>query len=210
MDEIIEPLRSLDWEDIGAVQRQAGAALAQIAGRPDILAAALRQIPARPELLRLCEHQERYSVDKLILYSDAESGIRVRLHVFLPGHADLPHNHRWTFATSILRGGYRHLVYGDAPKGVMPPIVHARHEGPGDGYVLHHSVVHAVAAEPNTVSLVIRGPAVKDRSLVFDRQKSWWHYSATQDSAEDSARKELTPARLRELTGLLEDWGLSA
>ncbi|MFC4128085.1 hypothetical protein [Nocardia rhizosphaerae] len=208
MDEIIEPLHLLDWDDIGAVEQHTSAALEQIIARPGVLAAAVRRLPERPELLRLCEHQEFYSVDKLVLYSDEDSGIRVRLHVFLPNHSDQPHNHRWTFATSVLKGEYHHVLYGDAPEGTLPLIVHARSERPGDGYVLHHSVVHAVTAAPDTVSLMIRGPAVKDRSVVFTRQMVRWHYSATQDSVADTANKELTPARLAELTDLLEEWGL--
>ena len=36
-------------------------------------------------------------------------------------------------------------------------------------------------AEPHTVSLIIRGPAVKDRFLVMDRKtgQSWWQYGAS-------------------------------
>src|SRR5205823_774714 len=61
--------------------------------------------------------------------------------------------------------------------------VMVRQETAGSAYALHHSMVHAVVAEPHTVSLVIRGPAVKDRFLVMDRKtgQSWWQYGAAQE-----------------------------
>ena len=118
---------------------------------------------------------------------DDPSGVRVRLHVFLPGYFDRPHNHRWSYASTILRGQYRHYLFGDAELGRdgRPGQPHGRswcaHEQAGNAYALHHTMVHAVVAEPYTVSLVIRGPAVKDRFLVMDRKtgESWWQYGAS-------------------------------
>ncbi|WP_280312679.1 radical SAM protein [Nocardia abscessus] len=72
------------------------------------------------------------------------------------------------------------------------------------------TMVHAVVAEPYTVSLVIRGQAIKDKFLVMDRKtgEAWWQYGATQESAEDALRKRMTPARLQELIGSLDGWQL--
>jgi hypothetical protein len=85
----------------------------------------------------------------------------------------------------------------------MPVTV--RWERAGSSYVLHHEMVHAVAAEPYTASLVIRGPTVKDRFLVMDRGtgESWWQYGAGRESAEEAARKLMTVQRVVELTGRL-------
>ncbi|MER6824661.1 hypothetical protein ABT352_01550 [Streptosporangium sp. NPDC000563] len=44
-----------------------------------------------------------------------------------------------------------------------------RTKQPGPGYTLHHSMVHAAIAQPHTVSLIVREPAVKDRFLVTNR-----------------------------------------
>ena len=61
-----------------------------------------------------------------------------------------------------------------------------------------------------TVSLVLRGPAVKDRFLVMDRKtgESWWQYGARQESADNAEQKRMSVKRLRELTGWLRDWDL--
>jgi hypothetical protein len=56
--------------------------------------------------------------------------------------------------------------------------VMVREEPVGQMYAPSPLDVHAVVAEPYTVSLVIRGPAVMDRFLIMDRKtgKSWWQY----------------------------------
>jgi hypothetical protein len=59
-------------------------------------------------------------------------------------------------------------------------------------------MVHAVVAKPYTVSLVIRGPAVKARFLVMDRQTgaSWWQYGGTQELNHEAAEKRMSVERL--------------
>jgi hypothetical protein len=85
-----------------------------------------------------------------------------------------------------------------------------RQEQVGSAYALHHSMVHAVVAEPYTVSLVVRGPAVKDRFLVMDRKtgESWWQYGAAQESAEEAAKKRMSVEHFREMRSLLDEWGV--
>jgi hypothetical protein len=110
LETIIGPLRSLDWEDIDAVEHATRKTLTTIIEDPGATRAALHTLPERPEPLRLCEHYD--ILDKIVLHSD-ESGVRLRLHVFLPGYFDRPHNHRWSYASTILRGEYRHYLFGD-------------------------------------------------------------------------------------------------
>jgi hypothetical protein len=209
VEAIIGPLRQLDWEDIDAVEHAARTALTTLAGDPATIRDALRVLPDRPELLRLCEHYD--ILDKIVLYDD-QSGVRLRLHVFLPGYFDRPHNHRWSYASLILRGEYRHYLFGDAEMDteIDPASLRARQvrqEHVGSTYALHHTAVHAVVAEPYTVSLILRGPAVKDRFLVMDRKTGdvWWQYGAAQESA---AHKRMSPQRLHEVSGWLRDWDL--
>ncbi len=212
MEAIIKPLHGLNWDDLDAVESGTRKALAQLAEDPDAVRGALLHLPTRPELLALCEHYD--ILDKIVLYQD-DAGIRVRLHVFLPGYFDRPHNHRWSYASLVLRGEYRHHLFGNvdvdhapAPDELKALVV--RPEPVGSSYALHHSMVHAVVAEPFTVSLVIRGPAVKDRFLVMDRKtgESWWQYGAQQESAGEAARKRMTRDRLEEMTASLREWDL--
>jgi hypothetical protein len=211
MEAIVEPLCALDWRDteaVEAVTRKALAALLDVGSRQTIRQVLLA-LPERPELLRLCEHYD--ILDKIVLWDDP-TGFRVRLHVFLPGYFDRPHNHRWSYASSVLVGRYRHILFGDVdldkrvdPASLTPVMV--RWEQAGSSYALHHTMVHAVVAEPYTVSLVVRGPAVKDRFLVMDRTtgESWWQYGAAQESPEDAAKKRMLADRVVELTDRLRE-----
>lgn len=199
METIIEPLRSLDWEDTDAVEAATVKALAMLTSQRRMLRDILLDLPERPDLLGLCEHYD--ILDKIVLHDDP-SGVRVRLHVFLPGYFDRPHNHRWSYASTILRGQYRHYLFGDAdPDETIDPAslkaLMVRDEQPGSTYALHHTMVHAVVAEPYTVSLVIRGPAVKNRFLVMDRKtgQSWWQYGASQEPAYDAEQKRMSERR---------------
>jgi hypothetical protein len=212
METIIEPLRSLDWEDTDAVGAATVKALAMLTSQQRMLRGILLDLPERPDLLGLCEHYD--ILDKIVLHDDP-SGVRVRLHVFLPGYFDRPHNHRWSYASTILRGQYRHYLFGDADldETIDPASLKAlmvRDEQPGSTYALHHTMVHAVVAEPYTVSLVIRGPAVKDRFLVMDRKtgQSWWQYGTNQEPAYDAEQKRMSVERLAELTTSLREWDL--
>ncbi len=114
-----------------------------------------------------------------------------------------------------MRGEYRHYLFGDAELDteVDPAslrVLQVRQEHLGNAYALHHAMVHAVVAEPLTVSLVLRGPAVKDRFLVMDRKtgQSWWQYGAAQESTDSAAAKHMSLERLAELTSWLRDWDL--
>jgi hypothetical protein len=213
MEAIVEPLRSLgakDWDDIDAVEAETRKVLDALTGDRSVIRSVLVHMPRRPELLALCEHYD--ILDKIVLWDDP-AGFRVRLHVFLPGYFDRPHNHRWSYASTILRGQYRHHLFGNVEldERIAPGSLHAvmvRQEQEGSAYALHHSMVHAVVAEPYTVSLVVRGPAVKDRFLVMDRRtgESWWQYGAGQESAEDAAAKRMTIERFREVRCQLGQW----
>ncbi|WP_280200578.1 hypothetical protein [Nocardia cyriacigeorgica] len=212
MDTLVEPLRDLDWNDIDAVESACIEVLDILVEDRSIVRNRLTVLPTWPELFTLCEHYD--ILDKLVLHDDP-SGFRVRLHIFLPGYFDRPHNHRWSYASRILRGQYRHFLFGNAEldEHVEPaklPVLQAREELVGNAYALHHSMVHAVVAEPYTASLVVRGPAVKDRFLVMDRTtgEAWWQYGARRESVDEAERKRMTPERLAWLIGQLDEWKL--
>ncbi|WP_254205850.1 hypothetical protein [Nocardia alni] len=213
MDRVVEELCWLDWDDIDEVELMCREALNQLAANPGIVRARLHDLPNRPELMSLCEHYD--ILDKIVLASEDDPGVRVRLHIFLPGYFDRPHNHRWSYASTILHGHYRHYLFGNAEldEQVEPsklPVLHVREEPVGTTYALHHSMVHAVVAEPFTVSLVVRGPTVKEKFLVMDRHtnEAWWQFGAKDESEREAEKKQMSRTRFAEVTGWLEQWGL--
>lgn len=182
----LKELDGLDWGDTARVQQESERLLRTLAEHKGRLAELLGEIDRTPGLLEKCE---RYDIlEKLVLAEDRDAGVRLRLHIFLPGHIDRPHNHRWTYSSLILTGSYLHQIYGvddelteqTDVRGLRPLLI--RRETPGSTYTLHHSMIHSLVAEPYTVSLILRGPAVKDRFLVMDKStnRSWWQYGAAQ------------------------------
>ena len=165
--------------------------------------------------LELTEESTK-AIDKIVLHNDP-SGWRLRLHVFLPGYFDRPHNHRWTYSSGILHGSYTHTLYGTDDQlgdgnidvGELTPRM-VRTEEAGSIYTLHHTMIHPVVAEPFTTSLIIRGPAVKDRFLVTDRTtgKAWWQYGAATENPKEAAKKRMTPEQANASLAKLAELGV--
>jgi hypothetical protein len=203
-------LAALDWDDLTAVTATSSKLLAALDSDRGQLRALADDVLADPAPLALCEQYD--ILNKIVLHDDP-AGWRLRLHIFLPGYYDRPHNHRWTYASRILHGSYTHTLYGTDdglgehidPADLVPRMV--RTEQPGDTYTLHHSMIHSVVAEPYTTSLVVRGPSVKDRFLVTDRRTghAWWQYGATTEDPTESARKRMTADQARLCLQLLTE-----
>lgn len=195
---------SVDWDNLASVNAISDKLLITLDAQRGMLRELAERAIGTPDLLALCEHYD--ILDKIVLYDDP-TGWRLRLHVFLPGYFDRPHNHRWTYSSRILRGSYSHTLYGTENQlgnsddidvaGLQPRMV--RTESAGDFYTLHHTMIHSVTAEPYTTSLIVRGPAVKDRFLVTDRVtgQAWWQYGAAKESPEDVARKRMNTSQAR-------------
>ena len=136
-------------------------------------------VPNTKELFSDSTHYER--VDKLVLWNSDDKAMQIRLHVYANqpcsgrAHnlADISeaHNHRWSFSTRILSGGYFHTIYRmdllETGKHYLAPIM-VRHEGVGSSYALHHSQYHSIIEQPNTVSLIVRGPIEKGSFQVIN------------------------------------------
>lgn len=207
-------LREVDWDDVEAVEAASGPLLEGLGRDTETLTALLANAREEPRLRELSEHYD--ILDKVVLYDDPEVGFRLRLHIFLPGYFDRPHNHRWSYSSFILHGSYQHYLYGsedglseDVDVASLRPRM-VRREFEGCGYTLDHTMVHAVVAEPYTVSLIIRGPARKDRFMVMDRQtnRAWWQYGAGDESEEERAAKRMDDSRFDETVARLRDLAL--
>ena len=129
-------------------------------------------IPNNEELFSYSAHYA--GVDKLVLWNSNDKKMQVRLHVYSScshnnanNQIDIAkaHNHRWNFSTRILSGGYFHTIYRmeqlASGKYCLDPVM-IRHENIGSSYSLHHSQYHSIIEEPNTVSLIVRGPVEKE------------------------------------------------
>jgi len=209
------PLTGLDWNDLTAVTAASTSVLDHLCADRALLGELTGAVGDNPHLARLCEHYD--ILDKIVLHDDPD-GWRLRLHVFLDGYFDRPHNHRWTYTSRILTGSYTHTLYGGDQDftdevdvaALLPRLV--RVEEPGDTYTLHHSMIHSVTAHGEAVTLIVRGPAVKDRFVVTDRAtgKAWWQYGAATETPEAAAAKRMTAEQLRDRSAALRAAGIFA
>jgi len=194
-------LDTVDWDDTGSILRTAEAIFDAITGNSGILAALLDNLTTDTHLGPMCEGYD--FMDKLVLYDSPNHQLRLRLHLYRPGYFDRPHNHRWPFASRILRGSYLHRLYGrddqfteDTDPDQLTPILE-RVERPGSTYALQHTSVHTVQAEADSISILLRGPAAKERFLILDKaQGSFWVYGADQETPATRASKIMNPDRL--------------
>lgn len=212
---IFSPLKDLDWNDLAAVTASSTEVLDQLAADRALLAELTAAVIDNPDLAGLCEHYD--ILDKIVLHDDPD-GWRLRLHVFLDGYFDRPHNHRWTYTSHILTGSYTHTLYGtdhdftdEIDVAALTPRL-VRVEEPGDTYTLHHSMIHSVTAHGEAVTLIVRGPAVKDRFVVTDRAtgKAWWQYGAAAETEEAARAKRMNDSQLRDRIAPLRASGLFA
>ncbi|GAA3772205.1 hypothetical protein GCM10022225_69440 [Plantactinospora mayteni] len=213
--EMFSPLSGLDWDDLPSVNAAATQLLDRLAADRAILADLMQRVPDDAHLARLCEHYD--ILDKLVLHDDP-TGWRLRLHVFLDGYFDRPHNHRWTYTSRILTGSYTHTLYrtdhdftDQVDVSALTPSM-IRTEERGDTYTLHHSMIHSVTAHGETVTLIVRGPAVKERFVVTDRAtgQAWWQYGAASETPQAAAAKRMSDNQLRERISALQASGIFA
>ena len=198
MESLFDPLCHINWNSLEEVSAATETVLKDVSANKSLFKQMIQDIAHDPVLLERSEHYD--ILDKLVLYSDDARGFRLRLHVFLPGYFDRPHNHRWTYSSLILRGRYTHFIYGqdhgidqDINIRELRPVM-LREEMEGNFYSLHHSMIHSVVAEPYTLSLVIRGPAVKNRFLVMDKttNQAWWQYGAIDELTVERDQKKIS------------------
>lgn len=198
--EILE-LGGIDWCDTNSILAGATRVFDTLAD-PATLIAMVDAVADDPGLAGMCEGYD--FMRKLVLHDNPGTGVRIRLHLYRDGFFDRPHNHRWSFASRILRGSYLHRIFGSDTgfdestdvAGMRPLLV--RHERPGSTYALHHNSVHSVAAEPDTISLLIRGPAAKDRFLIHDAINGgfFWVHGAAGETRQQRDNKRLTATQL--------------
>ena len=173
-------------------------ALMNIASNPKLMCEMLDHIE---EDHVLTEKSECYDfLDKMVIYSNDDKGIYARISLFHEGYGERIHYHRWNYASYILHGGYTQSIYGNII--YEDDVSHVNKEnillkeklGKGNVCMLHHTVIHSIQAEPQTVSLCIRGKALCNRFQVKDPSTGtvWWQYGSKLEAYEERAMKRIS------------------
>ncbi|MFF2773862.1 hypothetical protein ACFVU3_03060 [Streptomyces sp. NPDC058052] len=212
---------TVDWSDLQKARAQTKEILLALSEDKDALRELLERSREEEDLFDKCEHHRL--LDKLVIYDALDRGFRIRVHVSTEDHRDRPHDHRFSFTSLIMRGGYRHVRHQlvgrpeDIPDDVQDDFdardsdlrVEPRfvtNEMRGNCYTLHHSEIHTTYTTPDTVSLFLRGPAEKERSLITEREtgKVWWRFGEDKEKAERRTSKRISKAYFDELTQRLQ------
>ncbi|CAM4360170.1 hypothetical protein NONI108955_22545 [Nocardia ninae] len=158
----------IDWTDLRSAHAQCRSVLTRLAADRDLLTLLVDRIADDEDLFRDADHHP--VMDRLTLWRDMERGIYLRLHVS-PGNNELiPHDHKYSFTTYILRGSYTHVwrrrtaPYRGKFSSEHVPLGLVTCERVGSCYTLGYSLVHQTMMEADTVTLFMRGPGEQGSS----------------------------------------------
>ncbi|MEU7123105.1 hypothetical protein [Streptomyces zaomyceticus] len=221
---------TVDWTDFEAAGEITRDLVHKLADDKESLRKLVYDVEHRPELLAMCERHQL--LDYIVLYDALDRGFRLRLHLSTEDHHDRPHDHRFSFSSRIVAGGYTHTWYhldGELYEGPDPEARQylSRHhpdprgashldrltphltrwEGPGNCYTLHHSAIHTTFTTPDTVSLFLRGPVEKDRSVIMDPAEGtlWWRFGRQDEPEQRRRQKSMGTEAYRRIRERLEE-----
>jgi hypothetical protein len=217
LDDLLRPAAAIDWADLRHARDPGRELVDRVVTSDGLLAGVIGDIIAGRGAPGACESYP--AMDKLVLWQSPDRRLRLRLHVFYPGYADRPHNHRWSFFSRVLGGAYLHSVYGsedevlaETGRGGSPRVRLAHQVAAGGEYFLDHSLVHSLNTAETTVSLLLRGPSVKDRYFTVEPAATGavaWSDGAARETAEQASAKAMTAAGFDRVSAALRRIGMA-
>jgi hypothetical protein len=233
--EYLDDFPGVDWSDGDAAAEASERLLEQLQGDRAGLEKLVRRVGTNAELLDMCESDEfRF---KIVLYDAPDRGFRVRLHAWRSDFADTPHQHRFAYAARLLTGSYQHVIYAAGQELAIPgieryydqhlPLDHELVAGridpglfkrilsftavAGRSYFQGSEVdLSSTIISENTVSLFVRGPAVRDCSFQWHRdgQTIVWRAGAAHAPAEHQASVRTDRQTFDEIVDTLASLGI--
>jgi hypothetical protein len=196
--DVLQPVFGLDWEDVMSVHRVTDPVLRRLAADKRLLGEMLAAVPHDTGLWSKCE--EAPVEDKIVLWDDPASGFRVRLRMATTSQEEMAHQHRFSFTNLVLRGAVPHRNYtsrngfDENTRADDLDVVCVHHDRPMNCFTIHHMAIHSTPLpELGTVSLVLRGPAAKDRAPVLFREE---RHRGTADDREGVEPEEALVGRM--------------
>ena len=222
----------VDWHDFYQASRLTREITAELAGDRVSLRQLIWAVGRDELLLGLCE--KHHELSYIVLYDATDRGLRIRLHRFTEGLEDIPHNHRFSFSSSIIGGSYVHTLYqlnqshreNDAGwilkqppgthEGVSPESLHIVGVDPlltttqdsGSSYSLHHTTIHKTAMPvENAFSIFIRGPAEKACALQLqpDEESYLWKFGRQHEDPTVISKRTMTLEDYQNFVNELEE-----
>ncbi len=173
----LQQLESLNWAPSGYIDHQVLVLLKEVGERPGMIHEAVtswRGASLEKRGLRCHETATHY---KWFVCYNKKRQYRVWLHQYKShqerriGHAEVPHNHRYSLASLIVHGGFRHHFYQRMQAGVAELVEAQRSYSPGDVYQVEWHEIHRLSAlQDQTITLVVESPVVRHFSEAFYRE----------------------------------------
>lgn len=191
---LLDEFESINWSDLDRARETSTQLLRQLAADKAGLRQLLLSVEKDATRLQRCECHPLD--DKIVIYDAMEErNFRIRFRLATAYQDERPHTHRFTFTTLILRGSYHQTWYHTSQDinqeldvdQVIPICIHE--EQAGSAFTIHHNAIHSTIAPPDTISLIIRGPAVKHQAIITNKatkEISWRHG----EKAESSERRK--------------------
>lgn len=178
-EDVLTRLPPIDWSDLEKAAVMAEQACRAIGDDKRLLRELLQRVVDTPALFDMCECHDLD--DKIVLHDDLERGYRIRLRLAKDEQYERAHNHRFPFSAYILHGKYFQQWYeieGEPSDSTTPGGVHVlarRIEQTGSSFTISADAFHSTQTTPKTVSLMICGRPVRDKSFIINMKsgKVW-------------------------------------
>lgn len=224
---------SIDWSKSDDASRISREMAQELASNRSMLRTLVFAAIENEQLTGLAEkHGE---LNYIVLYDALERGFRIRLHRFSKGLEDIPHNHRFSFSSALLKGSYIHTMFElqrqdtdpaadpwtlDQPEGSftgdalgklaicgLQEILQTR-QSAGTSYTMNHHAIHKTAMpDEDAFSVFVRSPAQKECSLQLEPWKRTyrWKFGRGAEGQEVIRDRVMTTNEYRAFVNNLEE-----
>jgi hypothetical protein len=167
-------LELLEWNPAGYIDPEVLRLLAEVGREPRLVRDVVNSWTAKSLQKRQLSCHETSTHYKWFVFYHNQLRYRIWLHQYkLPsergvGHAEIPHNHRYSLASVILRGGFVHHFFERTEGKLIELAQESRSYSRGDAYMLDWQRLHKLSAlTDHTITLVVESPVVRNFSEAF-------------------------------------------
>lgn len=173
-EDFLNCLEDARWTPAGYIDDSVTKLLAELGGELEILHQEVLSWREQNLEYRGLRSHETATHYKWFVYYHKKLTYRVWLHQFKPiserafGHAEVPHNHRYSLASLIVAGGFDHHLFcrgGPELREARKPVRSFR---AGDTYAVQWNEVHKLDnLRDRTLTIVVESPIVRHYSEAF-------------------------------------------
>lgn len=172
--DLLPRLERLEWSPVGHIDPGVLELLAELGREPRLIQEAVRSWGVKDLDKRQLRCHETSTHYKWFIYYHEKLRYRIWLHQYKVlserrlGHAEVPHNHRYSLASVIVRGGFLHHLF-EQTDGELVELAHQRQSySQGDAYTVDWQRLHKLSkVSDHTLTLVVESPVVRHFSEAF-------------------------------------------